>query len=485
MRFGDKLFFAMTAILTIIFTIFGSWMLSSYFQNLLDRVVDQTGTESRMYQYLFEMTYQTVEEYGSEYALTKAINNASDNVEKEGVSCFVLDEEDTFLHGNTARNLLNTSPADYTDIILSVKKELDPSKSFVYGIRQVEDKYCLVHISKSVVGDSTWYLGIVRDLSDIYTERKALMNHYRLALCILLFSGGVCIYGMTRLMTRPLRNLGRVAVKVAAGNYEERSHYKGQDEIGEVAASFNLMTDRLIEQMHEKEREAKQQEDFTAAFAHELKTPLTSIIGYADMLGTIPLSEEERQEAYYYIFNQGKRLDSMSRKLLELVSVEKTPLTKKPISTKILEENMRATMRPVFKQKNIKGKISLEKAVLHGDQELLLSLFYNILDNAVKAVDAGGFILCKGQKSERGYEFKIIDNGRGIPKEELERITEAFYMVDKSRSRKEGGAGIGMALCKRIVELHDGTMKINSKLGEGTVVRVWLPIESNKENTQT
>ena len=75
MRFGDKLFFAMTAILTIIFTVFGSWMLSSYFQNLLDRVVDQTGTESRMYQYLFEMTYQTVEEYGSEYALNKAINN--------------------------------------------------------------------------------------------------------------------------------------------------------------------------------------------------------------------------------------------------------------------------------------------------------------------------------------------------------------------------------------------------------------------------
>ncbi|MBE5892382.1 MAG: HAMP domain-containing histidine kinase [Lachnospiraceae bacterium] len=487
MRFGDKLFFAMTAILTIIFTVFGSWMLSSYFQNLLDRVVDQTGTESRMYQYLFEMTYQTVEEYGSEYALNKAINNASDNVEKEGVICFVLDQEEAFLYGSANRNMVNSFASDYTDIILSVRKELDPQKTFVYGIRQAKDKYYLVHISKSVVGDNTWYLGIIRDLSDIYQERTALMNQYRLALCILLFSGGICIYGMTRLMTRPLSNLGRVAVKVAAGNYEERSHYKGQDEIGEVAASFNLMTDRLIEQMHEKEREAKLQEDFTAAFAHELKTPLTSIIGYADMLGTIPLSEEERQEAYYYIFNQGKRLDSMSRKLLELVSVEKTPLSEKPVSTKILEENLRATMRPVFKQKNIKGKISLEKAVLRGDHELLLSLFYNILDNAVKAVSSGGFILCKGQKNDRGYEFKIIDNGRGIPKEELERITEAFYMVDKSRSRKEGGAGIGMALCKRIVELHNGTLKINSNPGEGTVVRVWLPnekIQSEKIQTE-
>lgn len=474
------MFFAMTAILTIIFTIFGSWMLSSYFQNLLDRVMDQTGTESRMYQYLFELTYQTLEEYGSEYAVRRAISNASDNVEKEGVSCFVLDQEDTFLYGNTSHMAGNSMSADYTDIVLSVRKELDAQKSYVYGIRSIADKYCLVHICKSVIGDNTWYLGIVRDLSDIYQERTALMNQYRLALCILLFSGGICIYGMTRLMTRPLRNLGRVAVKVASGNYEERSRYRGQDEIGEVAASFNLMTDRLVEQMHEKEREAKQQEDFSAAFAHELKTPLTSIIGYADMLGTIPLSEEERQEAYYYIFNQGKRLDSMSRKLLELVSMEKSPLTERPISTKSLEENIRATMRPVFKQRSIKGKISLEKAVLYGDYELLLSLFYNILDNAVKAVPSGGFILCKGQKSELGYELKIIDNGRGIPKQELERITEAFYMVDKSRSRKEGGAGIGMALCKRIVELHNGTLKINSNLGEGTVVRVWLPMEKTK-----
>ena len=137
-------------------------------------------------------------------------------------------------------------------------------------------------------------------------------------------------------------------------------------------------------------------------------------------------------------------------------------------------------MRPVFKQRRIKGKISLEKAVLYGDYELLLSLFYNILDSAVKAVPSDGFILCKGQKSERGYEFKIIDNGRGIPKEELDRITEAFYMVDKSRSRKEGGAGSGMALCKRIVELNNGTRKVNSNLGEGTVVRVWLPMEKSQ-----
>ena len=235
------------------------------------------------------------------------------------------------------------------------------------------------------------------------------------------------------------------------------------------------MADRLVEQMQEKELEAKRQEDFTAAFAHELKTPLTSIIGYADMLNTMELTEAERREAYYYIYSQGKRLESLSHKLLELVSLDRNEWKKSPIPTRALEEDIRATMRPVFQQKKVKGRVDLEKATLYGDKELLLSLCYNLLDNASKAVEEGGFVLMKGRRSGNAYEIKVIDNGRGIPKQEIARITEAFYMVDKSRSRKEGGAGIGLSLCKQIVQLHDGIMEIVSNPGEGTVIRLILP----------
>ena len=84
-------------------------------------------------------------------------------------------------------------------------------------------------------------------------------------------------------------------------------------------------------------------------------------------------------------------------------------------------------------------------------------------------------MLLKGRKLENAYEIKVVDNGRGIPKEEIARITEAFYMVDKSRSRKEGGAGIGLALCKQIIELHGGSIKIVSNPGEGTVIRLLFP----------
>ena len=257
-----------------------------------------------------------------------------------------------------------------------------------------------------------------------------------------------------------------------------RAHNKSQDEIGALARNFNRMADQLVEQMQKKVLEAKQKEDFTAAFAHELKTPLTSIIGYADMLNSMKLSDAECHDAYFYIYSQGKRLESLSHKLLDLVSMDKNPLVFKPVYTMALEENLRITMRPVWKQRGISGKVDLEKAILYGDEELLLSLFYNLLDNAVKAMDKQDicFILVKGTCLGENYEFKVVDNGRGIPSEEISRITEAFYMVDKSRSRKEGGAGIGMALCQKIIQLHNGMLKIDSRLGEGTVIKVTFPM---------
>ena len=243
---------------------------------------------------------------------------------------------------------------------------------------------------------------------------------------------------------------------------------------------------RQMKNLVTKEREAalklaaqseQRKNDLVVYLAHDLKTPLTSIIGYADMLNSLKLSEEECHDAYFYIYSQGKRLESLSHKLLELVSMDKNPIIFRPIPTKELEQNLRITMRPVWKQRGVRGKVEMEKAVIQGDAELLLSLLYNLMDNAVKAMDKGdeSFMLMKGTCLKDFYEIKVVDNGRGIPEEEISRITEAFYMVDKSRSRKEGGAGIGMALCQKIIQLHNGTMVVQSRLGEGTVIKITFP----------
>lgn len=468
MKFANKLFFATTSLLTIIFAVFGIWMLSSYFSKTLNREMEQADTENRMFQYLFEMAYRSVEEYGDDYAIRSAANSVSGSVEKNDNHCFVWSNEDVY-YGDTS------GTREQLEALYEVTEELHLENTYACSIKQLKDKNYLLSVCAIQSNEQIVYLGISKDVTTIYIDRQGLLNQYRLALILLLIVGGGCIYVLSQYITKPIRRLDAVVEQISKGNYERRSRYVSTDEIGTLSDNFNHMADRLMEQMREKEREAKEKESFTAAFAHELKTPLTSIIGYADMLNSVEMSEEERREAYYYIFRQGKRLESLSHKLLELVSIEQNPLQVRPISTKELEENIRTTMRPIFTAKNIKGKITMEKGVIYGDKDLLLSVLYNLLDNAVKAASENGFILLKGKVLDNGYEIKVVDNGRGIPEQEISRITEAFYMVDKSRSRKEGGAGIGMALCQKIVTLHKGILNISSKLGEGTVVQLVFP----------
>lgn len=474
MKFAHKLFFSITALLTVIFMVFGSWMLSSYFNRMLDRETEQGKRENQLFQTIYDMVYASMEKYGADLAGIRAETGATERMTSQsGTECLILTADGQLTLTGSLKNAEDEIRGTAEEMIGDMKAE----ENQIYGIRRIGTEYYLLSIvaDRPVDTADIVYLGILKNLSSIYEERSKMLRQYMAALAVLLVIGGLAAFLLSRYLTRPIEQLNDTAGKIAGGDFEKRAVYRGTDEIGELSHSFNHMADRLVRQMEQKELEAKQQEDFTAAFAHELKTPLTSIIGYADMLNSYEMTEQERGEAAYYIFTQGKRLESLSHKLLELVAMDRQDMEVKKIVTRDLEENIRETMRIPFERKRIRGKISLEKGVIYGDRDLLLSLLYNLLDNAVKAVDEDGFILMKGRKLPKGYEIKVVDNGRGIPQDEIARITEAFYMVDKSRSRKEGGAGIGMALCQKIITLHQGEIKIDSKLGEGTVMRLYFP----------
>lgn len=477
MKFADKLFLLTTALLILIFTLFGTWMLQVNFSQVLNREIEQGNRENNMVQYLFEMGYQASKEYGDDYAIGRTLSSIASYVERNGSRLFAVRKEglseDEYLYGYDS-----VEKAALLEEVQALMISLNEENNYGYCIRQTETGYYMLMLTLLTETEEPLFRGVYRDLTAIYGDRENLLVQYRFALAVLLFAGGTAVYVLSRYITRPIRKLGRIAEKIAEGNYVLRSHNKNSDEIGQLARNFDKMADRLLRELDAKVLEAEQKENFTAAFAHELKTPLTSIIGYADMLNSMKMTEEENREAYFYIYSQGKRLESLSHKLLELVSMDKNPIEFKPVPTKYLEENIRATTRPIWNQRGIQGKIALERATLYGDGELLLSLFYNLLDNAAKAMDHGtiDFILMKGRIVDDEYEIKVVDNGRGIPAEEISRITEAFYMVDKSRSRKEGGAGIGMALCVKIADLHGAKLKIDSKLGEGTVIKLLFPL---------
>ena len=455
MKFRAKLTIAMVLLLSLTYGIGGSLMIAQSFSSSIDRERDAA-----------VQTYRMVVD-----VLDLLGDNASPGTAANTVA-LVLHKLGSGGSSTAARIRFGAQMTTTGDTALLDEAPEPPAGSGVTSIVHTGNGRHYLMLGATADGTT---VQLAFDVTETYTVRQTQQRAYHTTFLILVAFGAAVAWVTSYLLTRQLGTLSRASRELARGNLGYRAPVRSRDEVGQLAADFNRMAGQLERNVNRIQETMALQERFMADFSHEMKTPMTSIIGYADMLNSYELTEQERGEATYYIFSQGKRLESLSHKLLELVGMDRQEMEFKRILTRDLEENIRDTMRIPFERKGIRGKINLEKGVIWGDRDLLLSLLYNLLDNAVKAVEEGGFILMKGRKLPQGYEIKVVDNGRGIPQEEIARITEAFYMVDKSRSRKEGGAGIGMALCQKIITLHQGELKIDSKLGEGTVIRLYFP----------
>ena len=192
------------------------------------------------------------------------------------------------------------------------------------------------------------------------------------------------------------------------------------------------------------------------------------------------MSDAKRVEYAQVISEEAKRLRSLSGKLLELITLGSTNLTMEPASLQNVAGEVALSLKPVMAQSGLELHAYCPDVLIDMDRELFKSLLYNLLDNGRKASEQGGR-LDLAAKSEGGTVTILVrDYGRGIPREELDKITQPFYMVDKSRARKAGGAGLGLALCQEIVKVHGGTMEIQSILGRGTLITLTFPISRIK-----
>jgi signal transduction histidine kinase len=221
----------------------------------------------------------------------------------------------------------------------------------------------------------------------------------------------------------------------------------------------------------------RRQEEFMGGFAHELKTPMTSIIGYADLLRGHTLSDNDKRDAANYIFMEGRRLEVLSLKLLDLIVLKKRDFTFLPINMSSIIEDAVRLLKPVLKKRNVRLSYDCDNGTCLIEPDLFMSLLLNLIDNARKALDMGGEINIRSKTSEGTCDISVSDNGKGIPGEELSKIREAFYRVDKSRSRAQGGVGLGLRLCDEIAALHGGEIVFDSEPGKGTTVTVKLKAE--------
>ncbi len=339
----------------------------------------------------------------------------------------------------------------------------------------MDDRYYEQLTSVFYVGEERLFLDAAYDMTQIYTLRSSQLRIYRLLFAVVIAASAVGSFLLSLLLTRPLAYLSGISRRIAGGNLTLRARVRTGDEMERLAADFNSMAEHLVEQIHALEDAMQRQEAFMGSFAHELKTPMTSIIGYADLLRSCEMTDTERREAAGYIFSEGQRLESLSLKLLDLLVLRKRDFQLHSVRPAALLEDIASLMQENAYKKQIVLRYRAEEGACLLEPDLVKSLLMNLIDNAIKALDeTGGTVSIHLTMLEDGCKFLIRDNGRGIPEEEIRRITEAFYRVDKSRSRRQGGAGLGLALCQEIVHLHHGSLDFASRPGEGTVVTVIL-----------
>ncbi len=327
----------------------------------------------------------------------------------------------------------------------------------------------IVGSNVSVLGDN-YSVYIVRDISSVYEDiRNMGLKFFAIsALCIA--AGIVLIVLFVRLAVKPVKELGISAQRIAKGEYEERAEISTNDEIGELARVFNSMADAVQTHVAELEETSERRRLFMSALTHEYKTPLTSVIGYSETLLTTKLSEEAVQTSLKHIYDECKRLERLTQKLMALIVIQDAvPLKEEPVAA--LFERVRRSSSDILNQRGVQLNIECNIGNLPMDADLMQDLLINLVDNASKASNRGQTVTVRAY----GRTIEVVDEGIGIATGEIPRITEPFYMVDKSRSRKKGGSGIGLALAAKIAEAHGARLAIESSPEKGTIVKVIFP----------
>lgn len=465
MKFFWKIFFAFTVLTTMVFSIFGIWAISQAFQTSFDKEVEESSRENRMFQYAFEMNMNSLpESYRREEVFAQLMEKIRDNLDQKTYIYTVFSEEG---------HEMFSSREPGTELLANdIKPMLTAENNCGYEVVASEESRVLYYMCRSQVEGSVFYLENCKDITEIYEERDEFYSAYRIIMVALLALAAVIIFIISHFLTKSIVALSDTTRRFSEGNFQVRAADGGEDEIGMLSRDFNRMADTLVEKMDELTDAVRKQEDFTASFAHELKTPLTSIIGYSDMLRTMEMNREETMEASNYIYSQGKRLENLSLKLLDLIIVGKQEFRCRSVQVEELLEEIENIVTHGLEKQGARLYVQAEKGTIWGEHDLLVSLLVNLVDNARKALTDGGSVWITGRETNGEYELTVKDNGRGMPQDEIHKITEAFYMVDKSRSRKEGGVGLGMTLCSRIVEVHHARWVIESREGEGTEVRI-------------
>ena len=331
----------------------------------------------------------------------------------------------------------------------------------------------------------SYMLNYREPLDDFYTLWQSLKLVFAIISLICSFVLAAVLYFLLFEMTAPLQRLSQSVKRMHRGEPWREVEVRGDDDIAELTKSFNEMGREIEAQILQLQRESTTKQQLVDDLAHEMRTPLTAIYGYAEYLQKAPYTEEEKLDALDYIMSESKRLSHMGQELLTMAIYREDEINTEQISSEEMARDISNMLIGTLQEKRIKLVKRIKNVDFEGDKAMLLCLLRNLIENAARATESGTRIWLDMEQKKDKVRITVKDEGIGMEAHELERITDAFYRVDKARSRSNGGAGIGLNLCDLIVKKHNGTMTFESEPGKGTTVTVMLPLKAEVVQNET
>jgi len=387
-----------------------------------------------------------------------------------------IDEENLENISNRVFAILESKKVEKIDII----KDGDsiPLHQKYYIKKRKNYKSVIVTEYGVNIDDNTYTIITETDISTFLKTRQTLWKYYRIIITVVSAVSGVLLFFITRKISKPIQNLSNAVSEITNGKYGMQiDESKSSIEISELTSNFNIMSLSIKESTDALKNETEKQNVFIRNFTHEIKTPMTSIIGYADLLRRYNLDEKEKSEATEFIYNESRRLERLSITLTELFLLNENKINFEIINLKKLYDKISKYLEITADKYNVNLSIRFDDKNIIANETLLISLINNLAENALKASEVNGLVEIFTEIKSNKLIFHIKDNGIGISKDNIKRIKEPFYMVDKSRSRKSGGSGLGLSLCDTIAKLHNTELCFISQENIGTTVSFELSME--------
>ena len=464
MKFAQKLSLAMILLLAASFSLGGYFMVRQNFQDALKTVLVQNEAQHAMECYALQTEILSAMAKGEQQA-----DDAALTASFEALTAHAPDKHVSTLYGENGTVVATNAPQKIDAKLL---------QSDSYQLIKQGGNVLMVLSTELVSPTRALWLQNAYDVSPLFTTRTRQIGRlWEMEIITLLLSGALIVWLSVRL-TRPVSELSKASSLIAQGDYTVRTNLCTGDEIEQVSHSFDAMAQAVQEKVDALQLSVRQRDDFMGAFTHELKTPMTAILGYADTLRTMQCDPQTQQKAANYIFSEAKRVEVLSQKLLRLLGLADETITLVPVRLQTIFTYTAAALAPIAAGEALRFKNAADITVM-ADADLLCDLLYNLIHNAIKAKPKNG-VDCFYEIRKNTVVLIVKDTGCGIPQADIKRITEPFYMVDKSRARAAGGSGMGLSLCQKIAQAHGTQLSFESTVGIGTAVSFALEIQEEQ-----